>query len=57
MIGGMKLEIIIFLNEAIDTKAENIKRIIKEITVIDTFIENNEALKKYIHLTESHPNC
>lgn len=42
--------------EAIDARTEDKKRIIEEITVVDTFTDNNEALRKYIQLHKSHPN-
>ena len=42
--------------EAIDARTEKRKRIVDEITVVDTFSNNNEAMRKYIQLHKSHPN-
>ena len=41
--------------EAISARTENKKRIIEELTVINSFKDNNEALREYIQLHKTHP--
>lgn len=42
--------------EAIGATTEDKKRIINELTVVDTFDDSSIALKKYLHLHREFPN-
>ena len=43
------------LIEAISARTEDNKRIVEELTVINSFDDNNEALKEYIQLHKTYP--
>ncbi len=43
------------LIEALDARTECNKRILKQIAVIDTFEESNEALRAYLQLHKTSP--
>jgi len=41
--------------EAINARTEGSKRIIEQLTVVDTFQDSKEALLKYVQLHKLHP--
>ena len=41
--------------EAISARTENKKRLIEELTVINSFKDNDEALREYIKLHKTYP--